>query len=57
MQVEAAAAAYEALALHEAVEAALAIAARGNLYMANAEPWTAFKKVKSVCVTAATAAC
>lgn len=50
--MEAAAAAYEALALHEAVEAALAIAARGNLYMANAEPWSAYKKVLSICVKA-----
>ncbi|KAK9837446.1 hypothetical protein WJX81_003493 [Elliptochloris bilobata] len=43
-QVEAAAAAYDGLALHEAVEAALAVAARGNLYMAKTEPWTAYKK-------------
>ena len=45
-QVEAAAAAYEDLALHEAVEAALAIAARGNLLMEEVAPWTAFKEVR-----------
>jgi len=45
-QVEAAAAAYEALALHEAVEAAVAIAARGNLLMEEVAPWTAFKKAR-----------
>lgn len=46
VQVEAAAAAFEDLALHEAVEAALAIAARGNLLMEEVAPWTAFKRVR-----------
>lgn len=46
-QVEAAAAAYEDLALQEAVEAALAIAARGNLLMEEVAPWTLFKKARS----------
>jgi methionyl-tRNA synthetase len=45
LQVEAAACAYEELRLHEALEAALAIANRGNLYMEEVAPWTAFKKV------------
>lgn len=44
-QVAAAAAAYEELRLHDAMEAVVSIAGRGNLYMEQVAPWTAFKKV------------
>lgn len=43
-QVAAAAAAYEALAPHTAVEALLGIAAAANLYVDQQAPWTALKK-------------
>jgi methionyl-tRNA synthetase len=43
-QVAAAAAAYEKLAPHHAVEAVLAISAAGNLYLEQTAPWTALKK-------------
>jgi methionyl-tRNA synthetase len=43
-QVAAAAAAYEKLAPHQAVEAVLAISAAGNLYLEQTAPWTALKK-------------
>lgn len=43
-QVVAAAAAYEALAPHSAVEALLGIAAAANLYVDQQAPWTALKK-------------
>jgi methionyl-tRNA synthetase len=43
--MEAATAAYEELRLHDAMEAILAIANRGNLYMEQVAPWTSFKKV------------
>ena len=46
MQVTAAAEAYEDLRLHDALEAVVAIASRGNLYMEQVAPWTAFKKVR-----------
>lgn len=46
-QVTAAAQAYEELRLHDALEAVVAIANRGNLYMEQIAPWTAFKKVSS----------
>ena len=42
----AAAGAYEELRLHDALEAVVAIAGRGNLYMEQVAPWTAFKKVR-----------
>ena len=41
-------AAYEELRLHDALEAALAIAGRGNLYMEEVAPWTALKKVRAL---------
>lgn len=43
-QVAAAAAAYEALTPHAAVEAVLGIATAGNLYVDQQAPWTALKK-------------
>ncbi len=46
-QVTAAAQAYEELRLHDALEAVVAIANRGNLYMEQVAPWTAFKKVST----------
>ena len=46
-QVRAAGAAYEELRLHDALEAALAIAGRGNLYMEEVAPWTALKKARA----------
>ena len=50
--MSAAADAYEELRMHDALEAALAIANRGNLYMEEVAPWTAFKKVpvQAVCI-------
>lgn len=45
-QVTAAAEAYKELRLHDALEAVVAIANRGNLYMEQVAPWTAFKKVR-----------
>ncbi|EIE27159.1 methionyl-tRNA synthetase [Coccomyxa subellipsoidea C-169] len=44
LEVAAAALAYEELRLHDALEAVVAIAGRGNLYMEQMAPWTAFKK-------------
>lgn len=46
-QVKAAGEAYEELRLHDAMEAVVAIASRGNLYMEQTAPWTAFKKVRA----------
>ena len=43
-QVDRAEAAYRDFRLHDALEAALAISNRGNLYMEEVAPWTAFKK-------------
>ena len=43
-QVARAEAAYQDFRLHDALEAALAISNRGNLYMEEVAPWTAFKK-------------
>ena len=43
-QVDRAEAAYQDFRLHDALEAALAISNRGNLYMEEVAPWTAFKK-------------
>ena len=45
-QVSAAEAAYDELRLHDALEAAIAIAGRGNLYMEEVAPWTALKKAR-----------
>ncbi len=42
-----AAASYERMAFHTAAEAVLAIAGRGNLFLEEKAPWTAFKKVRS----------
>ena len=38
-------AAYQDFRIHDALEAALAISSRGNLYMEEIAPWSAFKKV------------
>ena len=43
LQVAAAEAAYEAMRFHAAAAAILAIGTRGNLYMEEVAPWTAFK--------------
>ena len=43
-QADRAEAAYQDFRLHDALEAALAISNRGNLYMEEVAPWTAFKK-------------
>ena len=43
-QVDRAKAAYQDFRLHDALEAALVISNRGNLYMEEVAPWTAFKK-------------
>ena len=44
-KVAEAAAAYESMQLHTAVDAVLAIANRGNLYLDEMQPWIALKKV------------
>ena len=46
-QAERAAAAYSEFRLHDALEAALAISNRGNQYMEEVAPWTAFKKASA----------
>jgi methionyl-tRNA synthetase len=43
LQVQLAEAAYEAMRFHAAAAAILAIGTRGNLYMEEVAPWTAFK--------------
>lgn len=45
-QVQKAEAAYRDFRLHDALEAALVISNRGNLYMEEVAPWAAFKKVR-----------
>lgn len=37
--------AYERMAFHDAAHATIAISSRGNLYLQETAPWTAFKKV------------
>ena len=48
LQAEKAAAAYSEFRIHDALEAALAISNKGNQYMEEVAPWTAFKKVSAV---------
>ena len=45
-QVKKAEAAYEDFRIQDALDAALAISNRGNLYMEEVAPWSAFKKVQ-----------
>ena len=45
LQVATVAEAYQDLRINEAVDAALAVPGRGNQYINEREPWTAFKKV------------
>ena len=47
LQAAKAAAAYSEFRIHDALEAALAISNRGNQYMEEVAPWTAFKKVSA----------
>ena len=51
MQVERVASAYEACALHDAAEGAMAVAVRANKFVDDAAPWTAFKKVSTLCAS------
>jgi methionyl-tRNA synthetase len=39
---------YERMAFHEAAHGAVAISSRGNLYLQETAPWTAFKKVPAL---------
>ena len=40
--------AYERMAFHDAAHAAVAISSRGNLFLQETAPWTAFKKVPAL---------
>ena len=42
------AAAFDAMAPHDAAQAAIALSSSGNRYLAEVQPWTAFKKVRSI---------
>ena len=44
-QVQAARSAYEAMSFHEAVEAVVLLCSRGNQYLDEVKPWSAFKNV------------
>jgi Anticodon binding domain of methionyl tRNA ligase len=48
IQVPVVAGAYERMAFHEAAHAAVAISSRGNLFLQETAPWTAFKKVRAL---------
>ena len=48
-QAQKAEAAYQDFRIHDALDAALAISNRGNLYMEEIAPWSAFKKVRLLC--------
>lgn len=44
------AAGYERLSFGRAIGAVQALSARGNLFLQERQPWTAFKKVTATCV-------
>lgn len=46
LQVDIVAAAYERLSFGRAINAIQALSARGNLFLQERQPWTAFKKVQ-----------
>ena len=48
IQVPLVAGAYERMAFHEAAHGAVAISSRGNLFLQETAPWTAFKKARAL---------
>lgn len=49
VQVALVAAQYEQLSFGKAIDAIQKVSARGNLFLQERQPWTAFKKVSTLC--------